>query len=445
MLMKSLTSILKFSLGAVMLLFLFSYSECEEKEENDGNTQKYNHYVPIYKTIEEFTDSIFFTSPKEIVETGKIYFYNDYLFIGQPKKGVHIFDLSKGGDPINIKYLNIPGNVDITIKNGIVYADVYNALVTFKIDDALEEVTLIDIDKEVFEYPYDLIYEGQNHDVDSSNFLYNYYDYENVRYDSAIIVGWKYIGLLEREENYPDYEDGVVFAESTADAGSVGLAKTGTSGSLARFMLVDDFLYVLNSSQMKLFEIKEEKPLYWSTVNIGWNIETIYRLDDNLFIGSTTGMFIYDISIRSNPKWVSEVQHFRSCDPVVADADYAYVTLRGGGICGAANNELQIIDIKDIKNPKVVARVSMAGPYGLGVKDKYVYVCDGRSGLKGVDVSNQTIIDEDKLEAQILLRDIDPRDLIIIGNTAYILTVDGFLLYEIASPEQLEEKGKLLY
>ena len=86
---------------------------------------------------------------------------------------------------------------------------------------------------------------------------------------------------------------------------------TGEGGSLARFKVVDDYLYALNNKAIKLFRFKEDGTLQnWSTVDVRWGIETVYRLEDYLFIGSTTGMFIYDITDPGNPSFISNYNHF---------------------------------------------------------------------------------------------------------------------------------------
>ena len=51
---------------------------------------------------------------------------------------------------------------------------------------------------------------------------------------------------------------------------------------------------------------------------------------NRLFIGSQTGMFIYNLSNPDNPVQDGQFNHVRSCDPVIADEKYAYVTLRSG-------------------------------------------------------------------------------------------------------------------
>ena len=98
---------------------------------------------------------------------------------------------------------------------------------------------------------------------------------------------------------------------------------------------------------------------------------------------------MYDVANPANPEYLNSIDHFRSCDPVVADAAYAYVTLRGGTNCFTQANELQIIDIQNPSELSVVARQALYNPHGLAIWDDYLVVCDGSAGLKIIDISDR--------------------------------------------------------
>jgi hypothetical protein len=101
-------------------------------------------------------------------------------------------------------------------------------------------------------------------------------------------------------------------------------------------------------------------------------------------------MLMYDITDAGNPSYINRIEHFRSCDPVVADEAYAYVTLRGGTNCWTDLNELQIIDIQDSQNLSVVGRHILYNPHGLAVIGDHLIVCDGTAGVKVVDIADRT-------------------------------------------------------
>src|SRR5688572_8919179 len=95
---------------------------------------------------------------------------------------------------------------------------------------------------------------------------------------------------------------------------------TGTGGSLARFTIAANHLYLADHSSLVVFDLAiPANPVRKTEIQIGFGVETIFPYQDKLFIGSNTGMFIYSIANPSNPVKLGEARHVRSCDPVVAN------------------------------------------------------------------------------------------------------------------------------
>lgn len=137
-----------------------------------------------------------------------------------------------------------------------------------------------------------------------------------------------------------------------------------------------------------------------------------------LFLGSRTGMYIYDIADPAFPARVSEFQHGTACDPVVVEGEYAYVTLRGGNDCGATESGLYIVDMTDIERPVLLTSYPMDEPYGLGYHGSLMFVCDGDSGLK--------IYDKTDLEALVLLEQFDqPQAYDVIPLDSHLILIAG--------------------
>ena len=152
---------------------------------------------------------------------------------------------------------------------------------------------------------------------------------------------------------------------------------------MARFKIVNNYLYAVDSHNINIFDIHNlEFPRELNEVHAGFDIETIFNKGNQLFLGSMSGMYIYDITSPETPKFISEFQHGTACDPVVVDDNYAYITLRAGNFCGAFESSLEIVDISDIYNIEHVKSYTMDNPYGLGVKGNLLFICDGTSGLK---------------------------------------------------------------
>lgn len=172
-------------------------------------------------------------------------------------------------------------------------------------------------------------------------------------------------------------------SSDTVDSSDKG-GLTGQSGSMARFQVVGDQLYALSGNALQVYGIADPKAIaFQNSVNIGTGIETLFARDGFLYIGSQTGMFVYDITNPQGPTKSSELTHMRSCDPVVVEGNTAYVTLRSGGSrCWSAANELQIIDVGDPSQPLKLKTYPMANPHGLGIDDSLLFICDGYAGLK---------------------------------------------------------------
>lgn len=199
---------------------------------------------------------------------------------------------------------------------------------------------------------------------------------------------------------------------------------SGQGGSLARFTVVGDFLYVVDQYSLKVFNIEDKnKPVFTETAQLNSNVETIFPRDENtLFIGTTNGMYIYDISNPTNPELLSHYRHVTSCDPVVANNEYAFVTLRtedGNNSCWNGVNELQVIDINNLSNPYMISSVSMSQPFGLGLYGDTLLVCD--DGIKIFDVSRISSGQPNPifLNAQ---KDIDAIDIIAYGDLMIVVS-----------------------
>ena len=198
---------------------------------------------------------------------------------------------------------------------------------------------------------------------------------------------------------------------------------SGKGGSMARFAIKGDVLYTVSSDSLKVFNIEDAaNPKYADERNlqVGFDIETLFPMDTLLFVGSRSGMYVYNITEPRFPILISQVQHLRSCDPVVAEGQYAYVTLNTNfSSCGfGANNVLQIYDIASPANPVLQKTLSLKGPTGLGIDGSKLFVCD--RGLKVFDISdplNIRQIDD--------LVDIDEVDI----REAYdVIPLDGLLV-----------------
>ena len=213
--------------------------------------------------------------------------------------------------------------------------------------------------------------------------------------------------------------------------------ESGKASSYARFAIVGDYLYTVTNSDMKLFNVEDEtNPIFSNDIEMGWGIETIFPKDDFLFIGTQDGMIIYSIENASSPQYVSTYQHITSCDPVVVEGIYAWVTLHtnddindfGFNQCGNNNvNELHLVDISNVYYPKEVQTYQMTKPLGLGVDSSLLFLCD--AGLKVYNIENAPNIE---LIQQFT---ISANDVIPLGELLLVAGDDGLYQYSYAEGE----------
>jgi hypothetical protein len=189
--------------------------------------------------------------------------------------------------------------------------------------------------------------------------------------------------------------------ESSSDAATPSPSTTGVGGSYARFIIVGDFMYVVDEQNLITFDVSDAaKPLQINKQPIGDRIETIFNFKDKLFIGSGQGLFIYEITDNGIPFQLSATSYFEfdifPCDPVVANDSFAYVTLNAkrridnpcGGSFDVNANLLKTYDITDPEQPVLLTEYEMFAPKGVGLDGTTLFVCDDEAGLKIFDVTD---------------------------------------------------------
>lgn len=313
-------------------------------------------------------------------------------------------------NPWRWQFLSIPGNVDLAVLDGKLYADSFTDLLTFDLENPASP-KLLTRNKDVFKMLLQM-------------------DYLNNTAD-RIITGYRdSLVSYSQKDKYSPYDRKEPLYNET-NSGS------GQGGSMARFTIANKHLYAVDQTTLHLFDVQNaSKPAYVKDIKIGPGIETIFPFKNNLFIGSNTGMVIYDITTASAPVELSRYAHIRACDPVVVNEKYAFVTLRAGVVCGGQQNLLEVIDIQDLTKPMLKHSFTLENPYGLALSDHTLYICDGKFGLKSFDASDVSQIGNKLLETHKDLMSMDviagPKSLIIVGEK-------GVHQYDYSNKAKLKE------
>jgi len=417
---------IKYGFSLILALIAFSAVTFTGCRDNTYEELTYVANVPVYMEFDVFRKSVKKTSPKELTSPGKIYFKDNFLYINENQQGVHVIDNSNPSAPNTIAFIEIPGNVDIAIKGNILYADSYIDLVAIDISDPSNP---IEVDRIEDAFPNVLPM------VDASFPIYG------LDFTKGVVVGWDNKEVTEVIEKGSGYRGNKLYMDAIGvpqvGSGEVSIIgrTTGQGGSMARFTIFSDYMYAVHNNSLKVFNIGSTPGIIKEQeIALDRVVETIYPLDSKLFLGTTTGMLIYGLEDPSLPVYISVFEHINSCDPVVVEGNYAYVTLRSGNACNNFANQLDVVDISSIANPFLVKSYPFFNPHGLGIDNHILFICDGEAGLKVYDATDPMEINTHQLAH---FDDIKTFDVIPYNGVLMLIGTDGLFQYDYSDLNDL--------
>ncbi|MDO9615582.1 MAG: hypothetical protein Q7J86_13790, partial [Bacteroidota bacterium] len=374
---------------SVLVIVLAFTSACTDKV-----FETFMANEPVYLSYENLRSAVKMTTAREMNNPGKIYFKDQYIFINERMKGVHVYDVSNPANPQNKGFIEIPGNVDIAIKGNILYADSYIDLVSIDISSfaSIKETGRV---KKIF--PYTL----PTYDT----------KYPLAKLDEAkgVVTGWEVKSVRQELEQryYPIYYRGLnaekMDMASYSSGGVNGASGTtfGVGGSMARFGLYLDFLYIVNQNSLLSFKLNSNSEVtLLNTEYVNWNVETIFITDKHLFLGTQNGMIVKSLEVPERPSHKGSFSHMTACDPVVIKGDLAFVTLKGGNTCRGTLNQLDVIKMSNgYSQFQLLKSYPMYGPQGLGIDGDLLFICDGDAGLKIYNASDPLAITQNLVKS----------------------------------------------
>lgn len=411
------------SLPAGLLLFLAAALLTLTGCLKDTCRNTYKIYTPVMKRLSEVRQGIRSDAPQPMEQTGKIYVFGQYIFLNELQKGIHVIDNSVPAAPKNIGFIHIPGNADMAVKGNYLYADSYSDIVVLDISSPTSVTAVRFVDNVLKE---NRNYWGTATSADNVMVPVSYIE-KDTTVDCETYQRWM----------------GCAFC-SVNDAGAVlntgaSAPQTGTGGSMASLTIVNNYLYGVSRASLYALDVSNpSQPALSSATNIGWNIETIYPFGNRLFIGSRTGMFIYSLANPASPVMQGQFTHARSCDPVITDGQYAYVTLRSGNTCGGNINQMDVVDISNISAPSLVRTYPQANPHGLAMDGNLLLLCDGAAGLKlfsAADPANMQLLKT--------VGGLETFDVIAQNGRAIVVAKDGLYQFTYTGTGSLQQISKL--
>ena len=399
---------LLFLLGLTVLVG--SLSSCKKYK----NKEVYAN-VPVYMDYGTFRNSFEFKQGTMMKNAGNVYVHGNYILINDIDRGIHIFDNSNPSDPYSIGFMNIPGNTQMAVKGDRLYANSFMDLLVIDISD-IHNPKLIEREMEVFSYCLPMTNDG--------------YPIADIDKSQGVVVAWniektKEVSGFMAKFNVKDCAD---CNKEEVDTKAAVSARVDLAGSMSKFAIIGDYLYCLDRVDIKSFNIANPQNVVPGSTKRTWaEPETLFPHGDYLMVGTTTGMMIYNAAAnREMPEHTSTYEHVESCDPVITDGNYAYVTLRSGSDCGGDVNQLQVVDISNMSNPSSVAQFDMTDPHGLSKDGNLLFLCDGNQGLKIFNSSNPSNVGN-MMTYQ--YSDIQSKDIILTNGLAIMIAEEGIYEY----------------
>ncbi len=411
-----------------MILTLLVMNSCKDKV-----YMKFMANVPVYMDYETFRGSIKYEAPRAIKNHGNIYKKDNYLLVIEQNEGIHFINNANPASPQQVGFLKILGCTGMSVKDNYLYVNSYIDLVVMDITSWSnpQEVARI---KDLF--PQVLPEHNPQYRI------------AKIDKSQGVVISWKIDKVKEEADYYPVWincpncvslnnVDGN-FEGSNNGGPSSG---TGISGSITKFSIINDYLYVMDGNNLHPIQISNPlAPSNKQPVQIWREVETLFAANNHIFMGTTTGMLIYSVSNPDAPTQVSEVNHMTACDPVVIQGNKAYVTVRSGRTCGGTINQLDVIDITNLNAPFIIKSYEMYNPHGLGVDGNLLFICDGTAGLKVFNAANSLTIDQNLIQ-QFL--NIQATDIIPHNNVAIMIGSDGLYQYDYSNPAQITFLSKI--
>jgi hypothetical protein len=374
-------------------------------------TVSYTKATAIYGNMQDLRNVETNLSVQSIKNPGKLYVGENYLLIGEEGLGIHVVDNSNPTNPILTNFINIPQNKEFYVEGSMLYAEsgydvveydisnLQNVVVRSRAEDVFSSDIRNDKGEQLLGFTYELVS-------------------EELPCDSPI---------QSNDVNFFSWNNDLIPA-SAVPASFAGNSN-GAIATINRIAYSDDHVYLINSRDMFVLSAENGLVLENRMDNIGWEMETIYPYEDNLFIGTQTNMLIYSLDSPDAPSYRSRFDHAQACDPVLPTEGFAYVTLRAGSLCQGFSNELDVVDLSNIDNPQLHKVIQLDSPYGMSKSGDVLYVGQGSNGLAIFDItdrSNPLLIRNDKsVEAYDIIAHPTATNRILISGT------NGLAQYEV--------------
>jgi len=115
----------------IPIIMAVFFASCTKEPEKTTYVEGYKPvYISKVKAYEVKAES-----PTTFSQPGKMFLYQNFIYVTDLGNGVHIIDNSNPANPKKVAFIAIPGVVDAAVKNGVLFADNFTDLVAFDVSD----------------------------------------------------------------------------------------------------------------------------------------------------------------------------------------------------------------------------------------------------------------------------------------------------------------------
>ena len=406
----------KVLLSFMVLLISFSFLSCTDKCKE---TRVIVTRTPILHPFSEIRNSVKALPARSIQDPGIICEKDNYLFINEVKKGVHVIDNSDPASPRFVAFINIPGNGDFVIRGNTLYADSYSDLVSIDITNPSEPKEIGRIN-EIFTFGMFYNVQWQSH---SDGLIWG--DFTE-KFDSV---------------NAGCNDDIIVPAVKALRSNLTIIGPEYFPKATKRFAMSGKFLYAISGySNVQIIDLENGvSPVLIQNFTTEPVLTSINASGDKLFLGSYLGIIMYQNTSSGIPEKILVLPKTAPCDQVIAHDNTAYVLQGSDSFCSTNPSALSSIDIS--KNPpKWMKTYMLEGPYKISLKYPYLYVAEEKKGLKVFDVTDDVATDQHLLAFK---SDIKPKNVLAFGKTVLVVTDDNLYQFDISDPKTLRQLSSI--
>ena len=101
------------------------------------------NFEPIMMTRDEMEAAVSLQEARPIESPGKIWLYNDYIFLIEQYKGIHVIDNSNPAFSKTIAFIQVDGCTELTMKGNIIYANNAVDMIGIKLAASFDAIDVV--------------------------------------------------------------------------------------------------------------------------------------------------------------------------------------------------------------------------------------------------------------------------------------------------------------